>query len=140
MRTLRLAAAAVVLATAGVVTTLPHATDPAFAQSRSTCLSNNRIWSTSVVDDRTLIVNDRFGNPFVVEFSGGCQGLTTTVNPRLSFNTRTNLGCLSRGDRVAFRHRTLGRNTCFVRDVHTDFSTLARGGRPAVRTARVSTR
>lgn len=140
MRTLRLAAAAVVLVTAGVVTTLPHATDPAFAQSRSTCLSNNRIWSTSVVDDRTVIVNDRFGNPFVVELGGGCQGLSTTVNPRLSFNTRTNLGCLSRGDRVAFRHRTLGRNTCFVRDVHTDFTTLAAGGRPAMRTARVSTR
>jgi hypothetical protein len=140
MRTLRLAAAAVVLAMAGVISTLPNAADPAFAQSSPVCLQNNRIWSTSVVDDRTLIVNDRFGNPFVVELSGGCVGLATTVNPRLSFNTRTNLGCLSRGDRVAFRHRTLGRNTCFVRDVHADVTTLARAGRPAMRTARVSTR
>ena len=139
MRTLRLAAAAVVLATAGVVIALPNAADPALAQSRSTCLPNNRIWSTSVVDDRTLIVNDRFGNPFVVELSGGCVGLMTTVNPRISFNTRANLGCLSRGDRVSFRHRTLGRNTCFIRDVHSDLTTLARGGRPAVRTARVTT-
>jgi Family of unknown function (DUF6491) len=135
MRTLRLAVAGVVVVTAGVVSTLPNAADPAFAQSNRACLPNNRIWSTSVVDDRTLIVNDRFGNPFVVELSGGCQGLTETVNPRIRFNTRTNLGCLSRGDRVAFRHNTLGRNTCFVRNVHTDLTTLARGGRPAVRTA-----
>jgi hypothetical protein len=129
-----------VLVTGGLVSTMLDTRSPASAQSSVACLQNNRIWSTSVVDDRTVIVNDRQGNPFVVELSGGCQGLMTTVNPRLSFNTRSNLSCLSRGDRVAFRHRTLGRNTCFVRDVHTDFSTLARGGRPAVRTARVSTR
>jgi hypothetical protein len=59
----------------------------------------------------------------------------------VSFNTRTRLGCLAPGDRVAFRHRTLGRNTCFVRNVTTDFSTIAgrRGPfRPATRVARVN--
>jgi hypothetical protein len=138
MRTFRLVTAAIVVVTGGLVSAVPETAGPAFAQPGRTCLQNNRIWSTSVVDDRTLIVNDRFGNPFVVELSGGCTGLTTTVGPRISFNTRTNLGCLSRGDRVNFRHRTLGRNTCFVRDVHTDLTTLARAGRPAVRAARVT--
>jgi hypothetical protein len=107
------------------------------AQSSRTCLQNNRIWSTSVVDDRTIIVNDRFGNPFVVELSGGCTGLTTNFGP-INFRTGTNLGCLGRGDRISFRHRTLGRETCFVRDVHTDLTTLARAGRPAVRTVRTA--
>ena len=137
MRTFRLATAAVVLATGGLVSTLSDTANPAFAQSDNACLQNNRIWNTSVVDDRTLIVTDRFNNPFVVELSGGCIGLTRNFG-RIDFRTRANLGCLGRGDRVSFRDRTLGRNTCFVRDVHTDLTTLARAGRPAVRTARVT--
>ena len=137
MRTHRVAAAALLLAAAGVVSALPNAADPAFAQSGSTCLQNNRIWSTSIVDDRTIIASDRFGNPFVVELSGECTGLTRNFG-RIDFRTRSNLGCLGRGDRVSFRDRTLGRNTCFVRDVHSDLTTLARAGRAPVRTARVS--
>jgi hypothetical protein len=137
MRTFRLATAAVVLATGGLVSTLSDTGSPAFAQSGNACLQNNRIWSTSVVDDRTIIATDRAGNPFVVELSGGCTGLTRNFG-RIDFRTRGNLGCLSRGDRLSFRDRTLGRNTCFVRDVHTDLTTLAGAGRSAVRTARVT--
>jgi hypothetical protein len=137
MRTFRLATAVVVLVAGGLASTLSDSGNPAFAQSNNACLQNNRIWNTSVVDDRTLIVTDRFNNPFVVELSGGCTGLTRNFG-RIDFRTRTNLGCLGRGDRVSFRDRTLGRNTCFVRDVHGDFTTLARSGRPTVRTARVT--
>lgn len=135
--TVRRATAAVVLVAGGLVSTLPDTGSPALAQSSAVCLQSNRLWSTSVVDDRTIIVSDRFGNPFVVELSGGCTGLTTNFGP-IAFRTRTALGCLGRGDRISFRHRTLGRETCFVRDVHADFTTLARAGRPAVRTARVT--
>jgi hypothetical protein len=135
MRTLVLATTAL-LATAALATTLLNSSAPASAQTGSSCLRNNQIWSTSIVDDRTIIVNDRFSNPFVVELSGGCQGLATNFGP-VSFGTRTNLGCLTRGDRISFRHRTLGRNTCFVRDVHTDLTTLANAGRAPVRSARV---
>lgn len=137
MRTLVLATAAV-LATAGLASTMLNTSTPAFAQSEGVCLRNNQIWSTSVVDDRTIIVNDRSGNSFVVQLGGGCQGLRTNFGQRVSFNTRSNLGCLTRGDRISFTHRTLGRNTCFVRDVHTDFTTIARGGRPATRVSRVN--
>jgi len=137
MRTFRLATAAVVLATGGLVSTLSDTGSPAFAQSGDACLQNNRIWNTSVVDDRTIIVSDRFNNPFVVELSGGCIGLTRNFG-RIDFRTRTNLGCLGRGDRVSFSDRTLGRNTCFVSGVHTDLTTLASAGRPSVRTARVT--
>lgn len=121
---------ALILATAALASTVLATS--AFAQSDRACLRNNQIWSTSVVDDNTLIVNNRAGNSFVVRLSGGCQGLTSTLG-RVNFNTRTNLGCLGRGDRVAFRHRTVGRNTCFVRDVNTDFGSIARIGRPFTR-------
>ena len=137
MRTFRLATAAVVLVAGGLASTVSDTGSEAFAQSDNACLQNNRIWNTSVVDDRTLIVTDRFNNPFVVELSGGCIGLTRNFG-RIDFRTRSNLGCLGRGDRLSFRDRTLGRNTCFVSDVHTDFTTLARSGRPTVRTARVT--
>jgi hypothetical protein len=136
MRKIVLAATAL-LAIATLSGTVPNSSAPASAQPNGACLRNNQIWSTSVIDDRTIIANDRFNNPFVVELSGGCSGLTSNLG-QVDFRTRTNLGCLSRGDRVSFRHRTLGRNTCFVRDVHTDLTTLARSGRPPVRTARVT--
>jgi hypothetical protein len=105
------------------------------ARSSATCLRNNRIWSTSVVNDRTLIVTDRQNNPFVVELSGGCTGLTSSLG-RVNFRTRTDLGCLGRGDRVSFRNPGLrGPDTCFVREVHTDFSRVASSARrPSMRT------
>src|SRR5262245_9840848 len=127
MRTLVLATAAVIAA-GSLAEAVLSGSAPASAQPRSACLQNNRIWSTNVVDDRTLIVMDRSRNLFVVELSGGCVGLTDNLGP-IRFRTSTSLGCLGRGDRVSFRHRAVGRNTCFVRDVHTDFTTLARAGR-----------
>ena len=136
MRTLLLAVAAL-SATIAISDSVPIG--PASARSRDQCLRNNRIWSTSVVNDRTLIVRDRQNNPFVVELSGGCTGLRHSLG-RIDFRTRTNLGCLGRGDRVAFRNPGLGRDNCFVRDVHTDFGTVAlNAGRPFVRST-VTTR
>jgi hypothetical protein len=129
VRTLLLAVSAV-LATVAVSDTVLDGS--AFARSNDVCLRSNRIWSTNVVNDRTIIVRDRQNNPFVVELSGGCTGLSSTLGG-VNFRTRTNLGCLSRGDRVDFRHRALGRNTCFVRDVHTDLATVASARRPSVR-------
>ena len=133
MRTLLLAASAV-LVTAVLSSSVP--VSPADARSNRACLRNNRIWSTSVVDDRTLVVKDRQNNPFVVELSGGCIGLTSSLG-RVNFRTRTDLGCLTRGDRVSFRNPAFrGRpDTCFVRDVHQDFGRVASSrGRPSIRT------
>ena len=132
MRTLLLAASAV-LVTAVLSSSVPI--NSADARSNNVCLQNNRIWSTSVVNDRTLIVRDRQNNPFVVELSGGCSGLTSSLGG-INFRTRTNLGCLSRGDRVSFRNTAMrSRDTCFVRNVHTDFGTVASArARPSMRT------
>ena len=132
MRTLLFAAVAV-LVTGVLSDSLPIS--PAAARSSSTCLRNNRIWSTSVVNDRTLIVRDRQDNPFVVELSGGCTGLTSSLG-RINFRTRTDLGCLGSGDRVSFRNTGMrGTDTCFVRQVHTDLSRVASNARrPSMRT------
>jgi len=131
MRTLLLAASAV-LVTAVLSSSVPIT--PAAARSSSACLRNNRIWSTSVINDRQLIVRDRQNNPFVVELSGGCTGLTSSLG-RVNFRTRTDLGCLSRGDRVSFRNPAFRtRDTCFVRHVHQDFGRIASSrGRPSMR-------
>jgi hypothetical protein len=129
MRTLVFATVAVIAAGMLAETAL-NGLAPASAQPGRACLQSNRIWSTNVIDDRTMIVTDRSRNPFVVELSGSCVGLTNNLGP-VRFNARTNLGCLGRGDRLSFRHRTLGRNTCFVADVHNDFTVLARAGGPS---------
>jgi hypothetical protein len=108
---------------AGALTTLavlPSA--PASAQyfgdrrDDTACLQNNRIWGWRVINERTLIVNDRQNRPFVVRLSGGCIGLTN-ANMRMGFHTWTNLGCLARGDRVSFVAPALGQQSCFVQDV-----------------------
>lgn len=90
-------------------------TSSAFARDRA-CLQNNRIWSWRALDERTLVVNDRQGRPFLVRLSGGCVGLTNATR-RIRLVTDTNLGCLERGDRVRFAAPALGRTSCFVRDV-----------------------
>jgi hypothetical protein len=96
----------------------------AFAQSSSTCLQSNRISATSAMDDRTLIVNDRTGKTYVVRLGASCQGLTTTPW-RVDFNSPLNRACLAPGDRIAFRHPTVGRNTCFISGVSTDLASVA---------------
>jgi hypothetical protein len=97
---------------------------PAFAQATSTCLQTNRISSASAMDDRTVIVNDRSGRTYVVRFGSACHGLTTTPW-RVDFVSPRNQACLGPGDRVAFRHPTVGRNTCFVSGVGTDLASVA---------------
>jgi hypothetical protein len=105
------------LASAALAGALPMTS--AFAQSTGTCLQSNRISASSVMDDRTLIVNDRAGRTYVVRLGGSCQGLTTTPR-RIDFTSPLNQACLGPGDRIAFRHPRVGRNTCFVNSVSTD--------------------
>ena len=85
-------------------------------REQKACLQNNRIWTWRVVNERTLIVGDRENRSFLVRLSGGCVGLNDAIL-RLAFRTHTNLGCLERGDSVAFRAPALGPMSCFVREV-----------------------
>ena len=90
------------------------------------CLQNNRIYTWTVVNERGLIVNDIYGRRFSVDLSSGCVGLTNATLA-LRFITKTNLGCLVRGDRISFRAPVLGPMSCFVNDVQP-LEGRARGG------------
>ena len=81
------------------------------------CLQANRIWGWQAVNDRTLSVIDRGYNRFTVHLSGGCINLSQYTSQPLAFRTKTNLGCVSQGDMVAFKSPGLGPMSCFVNGV-----------------------
>jgi hypothetical protein len=104
-------------------------TPPASAQTlrdERACLQNNHIYGWTVVNERALIVNDRYGMRFSVNLSSGCVGLTNATFA-LRFITTTDLGCLMRGDRIGFEAPALGPMSCFVTDVRP-LAGRARGG------------
>ena len=102
-------AAVAFLATAGTAL-------PALAQDQKVCLQNNRVWSWDVLNNRTLVVEDRDRNKFAVSLSGGCVGLDD-ARLTLAFRTSSRLGCMERGDRVLYRAQGLGRMSCLITDV-----------------------
>jgi hypothetical protein len=81
------------------------------------CLQANRVWGWQALNDRTLIVTDRTYNRYTVRLSGGCINLAQNTSQQLVFRTKTSLGCVSAGDRVAFNSPGLGPLTCFVNAV-----------------------
>lgn len=97
---------------------------PAIA-APAACVANNRIQSTSVVDNQTMVVTDTDGKKFTVHMHGACVGLDqSAIN--LSFRTKTQLGCLSRGDTISYstpgdnqppRVRPNLQNPCTIDDV-----------------------
>jgi hypothetical protein len=90
---------------------------PATPAPEQVCLQNNRIWSWNAVNDRLLIVTDRTYRRYIVRLSGGCIGLSSYALTALRFNSWTSLGCLQRGDTVAYRAPGLGPLNCFVNEV-----------------------
>ena len=85
--------------------------------AETACLQANRIWGWQAVNDRTLIVTDRNYNRYTVRLSGGCINLRQYTAEPLAFSTRTSLGCVGQGDRIAFNSPGLGPLTCFVTGV-----------------------
>jgi len=115
---------------AGSITALialqgPPASAQALRDERA-CLQNNHIYGWTVLNERELIVNDRYGMRFHVNLSSGCVGLTNATFA-LRFITKTDLGCLTRGDRIGFQAPALGPMSCFVREVQP-LAGRARGG------------
>ncbi len=85
------------------------------AKPGAACLQNDLIYNFNVVNPRLIQVTDRKNRLFTVRMTGGCIGLNNLAT--LSFRTRTSLGCLQKGDRVAFREPTLGTMSCTVTEV-----------------------
>ena len=91
---------------------------PVLAAEEKACVQNNRVWGWEAMDDRTLIITDRDYKKYTVSLRGGCIGLGRNfAGTAIALVTRTSLGCLMGGDRVAFNSPGLGRLTCFVEDV-----------------------
>lgn len=76
---------------------------PAFAAGEA-CLANNRILSTKVIDFSTILITDKDKKPYTVHMRGTCVGLDQAAE-NLSFRTKTQLGCLSRGDSISYNLR-----------------------------------
>jgi hypothetical protein len=85
--------------------------------AENVCLQSNRIWGWKALDDRTLEVTDRNYKRYTVHMTGGCVGLDKYAAAPLVVSTRTSLGCVGQGDRVAFRAPGLGPLSCVVTDV-----------------------
>ena len=65
------------------------------------CLPINRILSTKVTDRNTIVVTTIDRKLYTVHLRGACIGLDQTAR-KLSFRTKTELGCLSLGDSVSY--------------------------------------
>ena len=101
--------------------------NPILAAQDKACLQNNRIWGWQAVNDRTLIVTDRSYERYTVNLRGGCIGLDRYAGVKLAIRTKTNLGCLSAGDMVAFDSPGLGPLSCSISGVRAGVPTSPPG-------------
>ena len=69
-----------------------------------------------VPGNRSLIVIDRVGKRYRVNFMGQCYDLQYPLGLRFKTNGTSNLSCVSRGDSVLF-HDPAGPGICIIHDV-----------------------
>lgn len=65
------------------------------------CLPNNRIQTTKVMNNTMIIATDMTGKTYTIHMHGACVGLDPSALT-LSFRTKTELGCLTRGDTISY--------------------------------------
>ena len=73
---------------------------PALAAADA-CVQNNRIYSSKVVDRTTILIIDITNKQYTVHMRGACIGLDKTAE-KLTFRTKTQLGCLTSGDSISY--------------------------------------
>ena len=86
--------AATALALCAAFTAMP-------ALAKDACLQNNRIESTKVLDNETILATDKGKNEYTIHMNGKCIGLDKFAQ-LLSFRPKTELGCLERGDSISY--------------------------------------
>jgi hypothetical protein len=69
---------------------------PAAAQPQQQCLRQNMVNGWKVVNDQTLIVDDRVGHKFTVSLAKGCHDLKWPMRLAFSADTSTSLSCVAR--------------------------------------------
>ena len=70
------------------------------AMASRTCLQQSLIYSWNALDDRTLIVEDRFHDKFKLALMTPCQHLQFHQNLGFKTFSNTALTCVSKGDEV----------------------------------------
>jgi hypothetical protein len=99
---------------------------PVLAGSSADCLWHSRMWSSRVLDARTILFTDVRHNKFVAHVRGACQGLTSGA-AILVFHTWMNLGCVGDGDLVGVQSPGFGVSNCRIADIHAAAPETAQG-------------
>ena len=90
---------------------------PPAQPSEPACLRQINMYSFKpVAGNRSLIVVDRGGRRYRVNFIGQCYNLQYDLGLRFKTNGASNLSCVSKGDSVLYRDPA-GPGICIVRDV-----------------------
>ena len=86
------------------------------AQADRNCLQQSLIYSWNALDDRTLIVEDKFRNKFKLSLMMPCQHLQFHQN--LGFRTFSNtaLSCITKGDQV-ISGTPIGPQNCPIKSI-----------------------
>ena len=89
---------------------------PVMAASGDACLRHDRIWSTRVFDDHTLVVTDRSSQKYTVRLRSACTGLTWG-DAVVVFRTWQNLSCIGDSDIIGVTTPAFGFVSCYIASV-----------------------
>ncbi|HEX4271241.1 MAG TPA: DUF6491 family protein [Rhizomicrobium sp.] len=90
---------------------------PPGAPSEPACLRQINMYDFKPIPgNRSLLVIDRGGKRYRVNFVGQCYDLQYPMGLRFKTRGTSNLSCVSRGDQVLF-HDPAGPGFCMIRDV-----------------------
>jgi hypothetical protein len=88
----------VVPACAALVAAGALLSSPAAAQPQQACLAKNMVDGWKVVNDQTLIVNDRVGRRYTVTLARGCRDLKWPNRLGWSASNGFAIGCIQHND------------------------------------------
>lgn len=74
---------------------------PALAQE-AVCLRHNRIVSTEILNNRTVVATDRQDNKYTIHMTAPCAGFDKLSAMWLSFRPWSELACLQHGDMIGY--------------------------------------
>ena len=77
------------------------------------CLKHNRIFSTKVINQTTVLATDWQHNRFTIHVNPGCPGITYGAS-HLVFRTWQNLACVGVGDLIGVQVPGMGFVTCAI--------------------------
>ena len=93
---------------------------PVLAQANNAasdaCLKHNRVFSTRVINQTTVLATDWQHNQFTIHITAACPGITYG-GTHLVFRTWQNLACVGKGDLLGAQVPGLGFVTCAIDSV-----------------------